>query len=355
MTNRALLYGASGYTGRMLSRHLAGSLDLVLAGRSADKVRAVAEPLGLEWRSFQLDDPSAIAAALTDIGVVLHAAGPFAQTAMPMVDACIARGAHYLDLGGEWPVFQAIHGRDADAKAAGIMLLPGVGLTVAATDCLLARAVEMWPQTARLCLGISRAQVISRGSVATMASMLDGQAAIRRGGNVVSVPAGSLARAFDFGSGLSEAVAMSWADVVTGGITTGVPDIEVYSELNWSERAMVRAGGLAMGLSGPAPWRALGSTAARVWPDHPGEGQRQAARFVMVAEAYDPWRRVRRVSMETRDGYGASVLTAAEALRRVMAGKTKPGFQTPALAFGSAFAEQAGAARFLNAPVGEPA
>ena len=37
--------------------------------------------------------------------VVLHAAGPFEQTAAPMLAACLGAGAHYLDLSGEWPGF----------------------------------------------------------------------------------------------------------------------------------------------------------------------------------------------------------------------------------------------------------
>ena len=348
MSGRALLYGATGYTGRAIAQQLAhdstGELDLLLAGRDAAKVRALAEPLGLPWRAFDLTAPGAVAAALADVQVVLHAAGPFAQTAQPMIDGCLATGTHYLDLGGEWPVFCAIMARDAEARDAGIALLPGVGLTVAATDCLLAKAVESWPDTVRLCLGISAAQVVSRGSVATMASLAEPGTVVRRGGRLVTVPAGSLTRMFDFGKGPSEAVATNWADVVTGGLTTGVPDIEVYSEMHWSQRAGYRAAGLVMGATGAAPFRALGGLLARAWPDAPDAGAREAARFTMVVEALDPWRRVRRMTMHTLDGYGASVLIACEALRRVLAGGVPDGFSTPARAFGSNFAVEAGAA-----------
>lgn len=347
MSAVALLYGASGFTGRAVAHQLAGTMDLILAGRDEGRVRAVAEPLGLGWRVFDLADPQHIAAQLAGITAVLHAAGPFEQTARPMVDACLAARAHYIDLGGEWPVFAELMARDSEARAAGVMLLPGAGLTVAATDCLLARVVELWPDTARLCLGISRAQVISRGSVTTMAGLLGPDALIRRGGELVAVPAGSLTRGFDFGAGLSEAVATSWADVVTGEWTTGVRDIEVYSEMHWAQRAGFRAGGLAMGTTGVEPWRQLGGTLARAWPEQPSASEREAARFTMVVEALDPWRRVRRLALRTLDGYGASVLTAAEALRRVLAGTAPPGFATPARAFGSNFVAESGAGLFV--------
>lgn len=351
MSGRALLYGVTGYTGRAIAHQLASTPDrgfeLLLAGRDADRVRQVAEPLGLPWRAFELRAPDATA-ALSDIDVVLHAAGPFAATAQPMIDACLATGTHYLDLGGEWPVFRAIMARDAEARAAGIMLLPGVGLTVAASDCLLLRAVERWPDTVRLCLGISRAQVVTRGSIATMASLAEPGTLVRQGGELAMVPAGSLTRMFDFGAGPSEAVATNWADVVTGGETTGVPDIEVYSETHWAGRAGYRAAGMGMALTGAAPWRAVGGALARLWPAEPDPAAREDARFTMVVEALDPWRRVRRMSMRTLDGYGASVLIACEALGRVIAAPGKGGFVTPARAFGSNFAVESGAALFLE-------
>lgn len=345
--SRALLYGATGYTGRAIAAALAQELDLVLAGRSEQAVRKVAEPLDLPWRAFSLDDPHTVRAALADADAVLHAAGPFAATAMPMLDACLASGTHYLDLGGEWRVIEALFARDAEARAAGIAVLPGAALTPAATDCLLLAAVEHWPDTRALKLGISAAEVVSRGSVATMAGLADPGTVIRRRGTLAMVPAGSLTAMFDFGAGPSETVATDWASVVTGGALTGVPDIAIYSAMHWSMRAGYRASGIGMALTGAAPWRMAGAAMARVWPEQPDETRREAARFTMVAEAHDPWRRVRRLSMETLDGYGASVLIACEALRRVLAGQAQAGISSLAAAFGSGFAVEAGAAHFL--------
>lgn len=350
--SRALLYGATGYTGRAIAAALAnehgGKIDLVLAGRNEQAVRALAEPLGLPWRAFALGDPQAVCAGLAGIDAVLHAAGPFATTAMPMLEACLACGTHYLDLGGEWRVIQALFARNAEARAAGIAVLPGAALTPAATDCLLLAAVERWPDTRALRLGISAAQVVSRGSVATMAGLADPSTVIRRKGALAMVPAGSLTTMFDFGEGPQETVATDWASVVTGGdLLPEVKDISIYSAMHWSMRAGYRASGIGMALTGAAPWRMAGSAMARVWPERPNETRREAARFTMVADADDPWRRVRRLRMETLDGYGASVRIACEALRRVLASSAPAGVSSLAAAFGSGFAVEAGAARFL--------
>ena len=345
MTGRALLYGATGYTGREVARRLAeAGTDLVLAGRDPEGVRLVAEPLGLAWTAFDLASSNRVEGALADIDVVLHAAGPFEQTAAPMLAACLRTGTHYLDLSGEWPSFVDAMDSDAAARAAQVMVMPGVGLTIVATDCLLALAMRRQPDAVRLRLGVSKPQVITRGTVVSAAKLLSPQVVVRRKGQLVTVSGGSLTRAFDFGDGLRESTAMSWADVVTGEFTTGVGDIEVYSELDWPGRVSYRASSLAMAATGARAWRSIGGALAAAWPEGPSADMRRRAGFVMVVEAEDPWRRVSRLRMRTLDGYTVSVLTAASAVQRVLAGDGSPGFQTPARAFGVDFILELGCA-----------
>jgi short subunit dehydrogenase-like uncharacterized protein len=353
MSGRALLYGATGYTGREIASRLAGEgLDLVLAGRNAERVRRLAEPLGLGWSAFSLTSADEVDAALRGVDVVLNAAGPYEQTAAPVIAACLRTGVHYLDLSGEWPAFVDAMELDRPAQAASVMLMPGVGLTIAATDCLLALARQKQPDAVKLRLGVSRPQVMTRGTVVSAARLLSSRALIRRNGELATVPAGCLAHAFDFGQGLQEAVAMSWADVVTGQFTTGVGDIEVYSELGWFERVSYRASGAAMGVTGAGAWRSLGVALGKALPEGPAESERRRAGFVMVAEAIDPWRRASRLRMRTLDGYTVSVLAAAAAVQRVLAGDVSPGFQTPARVFGPDFILGLGCAA-LDGPSGQ--
>ena len=313
-------------------------------------MREIAETLGLAWTAFALSDAEAAARALAGVDVVLHAAGPFEVTAAPMVTACLKAGAHYLDLGGEWPVFVDLIACDRVAREAGVMIMPGVGLTIVATDCLMALAKRAQPDAVKLRLGVSRPQVVTRGTIASAANVISPDVVIRRGGRLVSVAAGSLAHAFDFGDGLKEATALSWADVVTGERTTGVKNIEVYSDIGWPARAGYRASGLAMALTGAGLGRRIGGALAKLWPEGPSDEDRVRARFVMVVEALDRWRRPQRLTMRTLDGYTVSVLTAAEAVERVLAGDASPGFQTPARAFGADFILGLGCASLEAAP-----
>jgi len=130
-----LLYGASGYTGRLIAEEaVRRGHRPVLSGRSREKLSAVADALGLEVRPASLDDPRSLAAALEGLPLVLHSAGPFVQTSEPMIRACLAAGAHYLDITGEIPVFENTFGHDAEARARQVTLMSGVGLDVVATD-----------------------------------------------------------------------------------------------------------------------------------------------------------------------------------------------------------------------------
>ena len=99
MSDPILIYGATGYTGRLLTEQVrASSLRPILGGRSEPKLAALAASLDLEYRVVRLTEPELLAAGLRGIDVVLLAAGPFSLTSGPMLEACLRTGTHYLQL-----------------------------------------------------------------------------------------------------------------------------------------------------------------------------------------------------------------------------------------------------------------
>jgi short subunit dehydrogenase-like uncharacterized protein len=153
MSSTFLLYGATGFVGDFTARlAIEYGLQPILAGRDAAKLERMATELGVEYRVASLDDPGTIDQALTDTTVVLHCAGPYLHTSKPMVEACLRTGAHYLDLTGEIPVYEALASRDIEAKSCGVMLLPGVGFDVVPTDCLAVHLKQRLPSAIRLTL-----------------------------------------------------------------------------------------------------------------------------------------------------------------------------------------------------------
>ncbi len=332
-----LIYGATGYSGRMLAERarLLG-LDVILAGRNAERVQPLAASLGLPWRVFGLGDPARLDAGLAGAGVVLHAAGPFTSTAGPMIEACLRTRTHYLDIAGELTVFQAARRLDGEAARRGVMLMPGAAYAIVASDCLAAHVARQAPDATYLRLAQSKPEIASRGSVRTMFDLVRGGVSIRRAGDLVSVPVGRLERTFDFGEGPRTATAVSWADVVTAHHTTGIPNIEVYAEAGRLYRGVYQANAWFAGQFGPLDERVVRPFVA-AWPEGPSAAQRDSKRQIILAEAEDPWRRRTRARLTTLDGYSFTPLAALALVQRVLNGDAAPGFQTPAGLYGPDF------------------
>jgi short subunit dehydrogenase-like uncharacterized protein len=134
-----MIYGANGYTGELIAREaVRRDLNPVLAGRSVAKVEQLASSLGLQARIFDLENPTATTRCVERMGLVLNCAGPFSETAAPMMTVCLAAHVHYLDITGEIGVFEHSRTLDAAARAEGIVICPGVGFDVIPTDCVAA-------------------------------------------------------------------------------------------------------------------------------------------------------------------------------------------------------------------------
>lgn len=346
---RVLLYGATGFSGRLLTRCLqAQGVPLVLAGRHPDRVTAMAHRWGLECRVFCLDDRSRMEASLKGISVVLHAAGPFQQTALPMMTACLRTGTHYLDLAGEWPVFQQAMDRSELASANGVMLMPGIGFSIVASDCLLAMARARFPEAVALRLALSAPDVMSRGTFRSLMGLTSSTVMVRRQGIPTALPAGSLSRCFDFGAGLRTAVAVNWPDVFISQVTSGIPTLEVYAEADGAVQLAYRAGSRLAPLHQSTLGRNLLDLLSQAWPQAPSAARRQRSGFTLVVEAEDRWRRCRCLRIQTRDGYTVTGATAVAIVRRVLQGQVAPGFQSPAHLYGASLLEDAGGVLRVN-------
>jgi short subunit dehydrogenase-like uncharacterized protein len=331
---RFAIYGASGYTGRLLAAAArARGLDAVLVGRNRDKLAAVGGSFPV--RVAEVGDAAALRAAFADCALVVNSAGPFPRTAKPVLEACLAAGAHYLDVAGEAAVFADLHRYDAAAQRKGVLVMPGAGFVVAAGDALAAHVVARLPDATRLKLGFSRSDPISRGSFASMLDLADGYAAVRRGGRLVASPAGGLTHAFDFGAGPSEATLAPWPDAFTAYLTTGAPEIEAYLEADVVSRAAFR---VVSSLAPALPKaREAAEALAALGPDGPSPEARAAHPKVVVAEAEDVYRRRAVARLFTPNVYSFTADCVTALAQRALAGDVKPGFWTPAGLYGPDF------------------
>ncbi|MCP9835972.1 saccharopine dehydrogenase NADP-binding domain-containing protein [Cyanobium sp. N.Huapi 1H5] len=342
-SGRVLLYGATGFSGRLLTRCLVEQgIDVVLAGRNEDRLAAMARRWNLDFRVFPLGDPARIEASLDTIHVVLHAAGPFQRTALPMIAACIRTGTHYLDLAGEWPVFQLAVDQGKQAADNGVMLMPGIGFSIVASDCLLAMARARFPEAVALRLALSAPDVMSRGTFRSLMGLTSSTVTVRRNGTPTTLPAGSLSRCFDFGAGLRKAVAVNWPDVFISQVTDGIATVEVYAQADWPVQIAYRAGSSMAPLHQSAMGQRLLDLLSQGWPEAPSAAQRQRSGFTLVVEAEDRWRRCRCLRIQTPDGYTVTGATATAIVGRVLKGQVAPGFQSPAHLYGGPLLEESG-------------
>jgi short subunit dehydrogenase-like uncharacterized protein len=334
MTTPWILYGANGYTGALIAAAAAREgMRPVLAGRSAAAVAAVAAPLGLEHRAFDLADPEAVARGIAGAALVLHAAGPFSATSAPMVEACLQARAHYLDITGEIAVFEACKARDADARTRGITVMPGVGFDVVPSDCLARALAEALPGAVRLELAFEALGAMSPGTTKTMVEGLGGGVQVRRGGKIETVPVG-LQRTVEFGGKPRQALAIGWGDVSTAHHSTGIGDITVYMSMPPGRirgmRLMARLGPL---LRRKAVVRGLQALVGR-FVRGPGEDLRARGHAELWGCVTGLDGRAVEGRMRTPEGYTTTVITALACVRRTLAGEAPAGYQTPSSAFG---------------------
>lgn len=118
------VYGASGHTGGFILDELARrGVAAVAVGRHPGAVRG-----GLEIRVASIDDPAALERAFSGSGVVINAAGPFLDTAAPVIEAALAVGSHVVDVTAEQESARATLDRfDAPARARGLTVIPAAG------------------------------------------------------------------------------------------------------------------------------------------------------------------------------------------------------------------------------------
>jgi short subunit dehydrogenase-like uncharacterized protein len=128
-----VVYGASGYTGRLVCEYLREyNLPFIAAGRNADRLtEAMREIPGIETADYEVvqveHSVDALAELFEDATVVCNTVGPFALYGAEVVEACIAAGTHYLDTNGEqdWMIRCDESYGHAMAER-GLLLSPGI-------------------------------------------------------------------------------------------------------------------------------------------------------------------------------------------------------------------------------------
>src|SRR5882757_7127627 len=144
------VFGAYGHTGRFVVSELRKrGFTPILSGRDAAKLKEAgnAHP-GSEVRVATVDDPASLDRALSGAVAVINCAGPFIDTAAPVIDAALRASIHYLDVAAEQAAVLAVFERFANAaRDAGVVVAPAMAEWDAADEICIAVALDSWKPT----------------------------------------------------------------------------------------------------------------------------------------------------------------------------------------------------------------
>jgi short subunit dehydrogenase-like uncharacterized protein len=336
-----VLYGATGYTGRLVADELARrGLDHVLSGRDPDKLARLG---GAPTRPVRLDDDQGLRDLLEGATAVINCAGPFTLAGDALVRAAIATHTHYVDSTGEQSFIKMVfdrHGRTAER--AGVALLPALGFDYAPGDCIAhLTAAGLEPLDELVLAYAVEGFGMSRG---TLRSALDAM----KGGDVVyedetwrPASGGVFKASFDFPEPLGRQAMSRYpsGEVIT--VPHHTRTRKITSLLTTSTAAPFAAAAPllpytlpALGLALRTPLRGLLNRAVGLLPEGPKEDARRAAEFTIVAVAKGAEGKQRQGLVRGSDVYGLTAVTLTHAAELMSApGFDRAGALGPAAAF----------------------
>jgi short subunit dehydrogenase-like uncharacterized protein len=350
-----VLFGATGYTGRLTAEALAAAgVRPVLAGRDRTRLATLAGRLGgLPVAEADTARPDSVRALVGPGDVLVSTVGPFLTRGEPAVRAAVEAGAAYLDSTGEPPFLRRVFEELGPRAAGRCALLPAFGYDFVPGNLAGALALAEAPAATRVTVGyfVAGGGGFSSGTLASGAGLLLEPGFAWRAGRLRRERTARRVRSFRIGGrdrlGVSYAGSEHYA---LPRFAPGLRDVDVY--LGWFGRrsravqAVAAVGAPLSRLPGVRPLaRAAAGPLGRRTGRGPGEATRRAGRSLVVAIAADGHgRELARVHLQGPDPYTLTARLLAWAATRAARGALKgTGALGPVDAFGLE-ALQAGAA-----------
>ena len=201
-----VLFGATGFVGRLTARHLAahaeGPTRIALAGRSLSRLAEVRDDLGgaaADWPLIVADsnDADSLVELAQQTTVVATTVGPYAKWGLPLVEACAEAGTHYADLTGEVLFVRDSNDRFHDAAvASGARIVHSCGFDSVPSDLAVMLAADQARTAGAAADPFSQATLVVRsakggvsgGTVDSMRTQMQVMAADPAKARIVSDP-----------------------------------------------------------------------------------------------------------------------------------------------------------------------
>lgn len=332
-----VLIGSYGYTGELIAQVCRKNhLSVLLSGRNAEKLEQQSATSGFPYQVSDLTNHTSLVALLKRAQLVIHCAGPFQYTALQVFNACLEAGTHYLDITGEYPIFEMLATKDSVAKSNNILVMPGVGFDVVPSDCLALHLKNRLPNATHLQLAFTMGKGgLSRGTSKTMVEGMGYGSCIRENGKLRSIALGEKIQEIDFGPFKRKTLCIPWGDIATAWRSTSIPNIEVYSGV--SEAAIKSA-----------KWsNYIGWVLRHRWvknfllkqvdkrPAGPSDSRRSEGRSYLWGKVWNENGNTCISRLETINGYSLTAATAVLIAQKILNGPVQSGYFTPAQYFGA--------------------
>jgi short subunit dehydrogenase-like uncharacterized protein len=313
MAARTVLFGATGYTGRLVAEAMVErGMQPVLAARSRDKLEALAKELGggLETAVADVSDPPSVSALVERGDVLVTTVGPFARWGAPAAAAATTAGAHYLDSTGESTFIREVferYGPAAERSGAGMLTAFGYDWVPGnlAGALALRRAGD---DAVRIDVGyfFSGSASPSGGTQATMAASAGAPAFAFRDGRVRAERTAKRMRSFAVGSKRRDGVSVGSSEhFALPRIAPQLREVNVY--LGWFGPFARAVQAVSLGASLPGVSRLLrlaGERFVKGSSGGPDAEARSKSGSHIVAIAYDgAGRELAEVHVTGVDGY----------------------------------------------------
>ncbi len=333
---KLIVYGSYGYTGKMIVNECRKkNMLVILAGRNSQALEKQSKESGYPFKVVDVDDKPALLDLLGQGVLVIHCGGPFRHTAKKMADACLETKTHYTDITGEYEVFELLAGYDEKGKQAGITIIPGTGFDVVPSDCLALHLKNKLPSATHLQLAFTMSKGgLSRGTKKSMTEGLGYGGKIRKDGKLTPLALGDKTLEIDFGTFKTPTLCIPWGDISTAWRSTGIPNIEVYTGATAGMIKNARRSRYLNWLLRMKWVKTLMLKQVDKKPGGPSEEKLLTGKSYLWGKVWNEQGQQAEARLETVSGYLLTAKTSVLIAEKIMNGNFKPGYQTPAMAYG---------------------
>jgi short subunit dehydrogenase-like uncharacterized protein len=312
MSAEITLFGATGYTGRLIANQLETQFpgEYRLAARSAEKLRSLSDSLESkpEWLTADPTQPLTLPHLFKDTRMFINCVGPFTDYGEPVLAEAAQRGVHYLDITNETGYVHGVQKYAPVAKSSAAALVPACGFEVALADCaahLLAAKFDGPLDELHVVydLGGSGSSIGTRRSA--IRALATSWLAYRAGEWIGAVP-GRETRSFNLPSGRKPTLSFPSSEIVTVPQHVETRRVSAWTTLSkgahlWAPHVVPAFAWLARGPVGAL----VSAVVARMAPP-PDSGMRTQAPFTILLQAVQG----AKTRTLTIQGHGAYDLTA---------------------------------------------